>query len=98
MTAQVVDRGRESWSWIAGSWIVDRAVMVGDRAVDRGSWSWIVDRAVVIVDRGREIHRCGRGRRSAISKIQQAWKIRSWSWISLVELNIPMFVYHLSFC
>ena len=25
-----------------------------------------------------------------MSKIQQAWKIRSWSWISLVELNIPI--------
>ena len=98
-----VDRGRGSWSWIAvvddrdrgsWSWIRDHQ----DRG--RGSWSWIRTlvseslcprsvSAVVVVDRGREIHRCDRGRRPAMSKIQQAWKIRSWSWISLVELNIP---------
>ena len=95
VNADFVDRGRGSWSLRpritsevilalamrltnivrAAVWIVDRGPS-GDRG--RGSWSWILD-----LDQ-----HCDRGRGSAISKIHQPSKIRSWSWSSPIELNV----------
>ena len=39
--------------------------------------------------RSREIHQCGHGQPSAVSKIRPVRELGSWSWISLVKLSIP---------